>query len=447
MSQSPSAELKQLEAEFDTASRDMKRAADKVTNFASEGKGDDQERFTRLTEDFDEAERLATVAKDRLTLARNTQVARESAMPPSSVDSVRVNGEPATYQRNGQHSFFRDLVRQDKDVTAQERLQRHQREAADHFDLSSTDSAGGYLVAPLYLQDEFVDYARAGRAVTNAIGPRALPPNTDSINIPKLSTGTAVADQADNAAVQETDATFGTLAADVKTIAGMQDISRQVIDRSVPGVDEVIYADLVKAYNVNLDTAVINSSVSNNKGLLQVSSTNSVTYTDANPTLPELYPKLADGIQQIHSSVYTPATAIFMHPRRWGWILASLDTQNRPLVLPIAAATENSAGTQTTGTAEGQVGSIQGIPVYADANIPTTLGASTNEDRIIIAATPELFVWEDPNGPYLERFDDVGSGTLTVRLRAHSYWGQLLSRRPAAISVLSGTGLAAPLFA
>jgi hypothetical protein len=86
------------------------------------------------------------------------------------------------------------------------------------------------------------------------------------------------------------------------------------------------------------------------------------------------------------------------------------------------------------------------VPVYVDPNIPSTLGAGTNEDRIIVAATPELFVWTAPDGPYLERFDDVGSATLTVRFRLHNYWGQLHTRRPKAISVVQGSGLSSPAF-
>jgi hypothetical protein len=58
----------------------------------------------------------------------------------------------------------------------------------------------------------------------------------------------------------------------------------------------------------------------------------------------------------------------------------------------------------------------------------------------------ELYLWEDPAGPYIETFRDVGSGTLTVRFRLHNYWAQLNARRPKAISVVSGTGLAAPTF-
>jgi len=189
---------------------------------------------------------------------------------------------------------------------------------------------------------------------------------------------------------------------------------------------------------------VINSSVANNLGLLNVVGVNAVTYTDATPTLPELYSKLADGIQQIHTGVFMPPQAIFMHPRRWAWALASLDTQNRPLITPYAPM--NAAGTFAGVVSEGPVGSIQGVPVWVDANIPTNLGAGVNEDRIIICRPDEMLLWEAQSGPYFEVFRDVLSGSLGVRLRLHNYEAQMFARRPKAISVISGTGMVGPVF-
>jgi HK97 family phage major capsid protein len=281
-----------------------------------------EERYTNARNDHRKAVDRQERARKRFELMERTKDARKLTEEPDKPSDIKVGKEPLTYQRNNGHSIFADLYRASKfaDSGAAERLSRHQREMAmergikdgipaEKFDLSSTDSAGGYLVAPLYLQEQFVDYARAGRVVANTLGPRPLPPNTDSINLPTMSGGTAVATQADGGAVTETDATFSTVSADVKTVAGMQDVSQQLVDRSVPGVDEVIFADLAKAYHVKLDTDVINSATSNNLGLLQVSGINSVTYTDASPTVGELYPKLADAIQLIHTNV-------FAHP---GW--------------------------------------------------------------------------------------------------------------------------------
>lgn len=428
----------------------------KLAQFKAAGKAiedaDESADFDALQAAFDEADTQYVAASEKLELFERTAEARKIAIPekpePAKAEPGKVEvKEQPTYRRENQHevSIFRDLYRRDfqHDSAAGERLERHQREM---FDLSSTDSAGGYLVAPLYLQNEFVAYRRAGRVVANVIGSRPLPPNTDSINLPTMDGGVTVAAQADGGTVSETDATFNTVAADVKTIAGLQDVSQQLVDRGVPGIDEVIFADLQGAYNVTLDTAVINSSTSNNKGLLQVTGINTSTYTAATPVVSGLYPKVADAIQLIHTNIFRAADAIFMHPRRWAFILAALDNSNRPLVVPNANQPQNAAGTQSGVVAEGSVGTIQGVPVYVDPNIPATLGSGTNEDRVIVVHRPDLYLWEDQGGPYLDTFRDVGSGSLTVRFRLFNYYAQCHARRPKAISAISGTGLAAPSF-
>lgn len=438
--------LETLREEYSKSVEELHAAAEAVESFDAEEAVEDAPSIDELKASFDAAEAKASELKSKVELFERTQKAREVAIPDVSEEStVEVKSEPATYRRGGEFSMFKDMYRRDvqSDSVAGERLERHSREMADKFDLSSTDSAGGYLVAPVYLQEEFVDLAAANSITANVIGTRPLPPNTDSINIPALSTGTAVAAQSDNGAVQETDAVFSTLAADVKTIAGMQDVSQQLVDRSVPGIDEVIFADLAKRFAIKWDQDVINSSTANNKGVLQVTGINAVSYTDASPTVNELYPKIADAIQQVASGNFTSPNAIFLHPRRWAFLLAATDDSKRPLISPVAPGQDIGSN---NGAAEGLVGSLQGIPVYADANIPTSLGSSTDEDRIIVADTNELYIWTDPAGPYLDTFRDVGSGNLTVRFRLHSYYAQLHARRPDAISVISGTGLTAPTF-
>jgi HK97 family phage major capsid protein len=461
---SPELDIAPVREEYRTAVADLHASADAVDAAAKAldeaGEDDDREALEatlkQAGDDLAAARAKADQYQARIELFERTQEARSIALPDTP--ELEAGGDPArpkgakselTYRRHGEHSLFRDLYNRDvkHDSAAAERLGRHIEEMKGEgaYDLSTaTDEAGGALVAPLYLQEEFVDRATAGRVIADAIGTRELPPNTDSINLPKINSGTGVEEQADNEAVKETDATFGMLAADVKTRAGMQDVPQQLVDRSVPGIDEVIYSDLVKEYAVRLDVGVINSAVTNNKGLLQVTGINAVTYTDASPTLGELYPKIANGVGLIHEGIFLPGDAIFMAPRRWAWCLSAQDESKRPLITPYAP--QNAAGSTKGAVATGLVGDVQGLPVFVDPNIPTNLGAGTNEDRIIIVRRDELYVWEDPAGPYLETFRDVGSGTLQVRFRLHNYWAQLNARRPKAISVVSGTGLATPTF-
>lgn len=413
---STDADLDVLQGDFDNADASHKRACEAV-------------------------ERAERVAEARSALP----VEPEAAAPEADVS---VTAEPLTYEAHAPHSIFRDLVAAQKgNGSAAARLERHANEMIVENRTSSlvtgTDGDGGYLVPPIYLQDEFVTLARPGRQVVDAIGTKPLPGNTDSINIPTMDTGTAVAAQTEAAAAQDTAATFGTITGAVQTIAGIQNVSQQLVDRSVPGVDQVIFADLTRAYAGGLETAVLNSSTTNSKGLLQLSGINSVTYTDASPTVKELYSKLADAIQQIQTGIFEAPTHIIMHPRRWAFILAASDSTDRPLITPYAP--QNLTGTNN-GAPEGAVGSIQGLPVLTSANIPTTGGAGTNQDSILVVAAPNLYIYEDAAGPYLDTFRDVLSGTLQVRFRLFNYYAQIQGRRPKAISAITGTGLVTPTF-
>jgi HK97 family phage major capsid protein len=390
-------------------------------------------------------ERAESVAEAR----RLAPVQPEETPEETPTPEARVGREPLTYARdNHERSFFRDMhaARMLNDRSAAERLERHMAEMlVERRDLSSADGSGGNLVAPLWLNDEFIPLARAGRPFANAVGSRPLPPHTDSINIPKLLTGTATATQADNGAVQETDATDTSISIPVRTIAGQQDVSRQLLDRSIPGVDSIILADLAADYATKLDVQTLNGSgtTPNAKGVLQDSNVLAITYTDATPTVPELYSKLADAVQQIHTNRFMSPTAIVMHPRRWAWMLAALDTQNRPLISAVAPS--NAAGLMERVGAEGVVGQVMGLPVIVDASIPTNLGAGTNEDRIIVSRLEDQVLFEEGQ-PNEARYFEVLSGNLGVRFQVWGYFGFTSERYSKSNAVISGTGLVAPTF-
>lgn len=431
---------------------DVHEEIERALDLPEDTPADDRPDTAELEKRFESAEKEWKKAQERFERASRIpqpveapkSAPIESAISARSAD-VSVGREESTYRPDQGASFFRDMFAQQSDAAAQARLHRHLQETRD---LNSTDANGGHLVAPLYLQNEFIDLARAGRVVTNAIGVRPLAPNTDSIVIPKMATGVAVDDQtgdADNGAVVETDATFSEVTAAVKTVAGMQDVSQQLLDRSVPGIDRIIYADLLKAYNVRLDTKVLTSTATNSEGLLAADNANAVTYTATTPTAAGLYSKIADAIQQIHTDVFMPADAIFMHPRRWAFLLAASDSAGRPLVLPAAQMPDNALAAFGGVVPEGLVGQLQGLPVFVDPNIPTNLGSGTNEDRVIVIHRPDHFIWEDPT-PRLETFRDVGSGTLTVRFRLFNYFAQQHERRDGSLSVIAGSGLATPSF-
>lgn len=376
----------------------------------------------------------------------------------------RVGVEQRTYQgpqasRDGRGvngpDFLRDLYdyQVKRDPGAGARLERHGAEV-EQLDpgfaqrMVGTGAVAGF-VPPQYLTDLFAEFARAGRPLANLCTPVPLPEHGMEVDIPRVTTPTTTGVQtAEGGAVATQDMDDTLLAAPVRTVAGYTDVSRQAIERGVL-VQPLIFGDLAADYNAKLDAQLINGSGASGQhtGILNVASINGITYTDASPTIPELWPKLADAAGQVMGQRFTGPTAFAMRSNVWAWILAQVDTQGRPLVEPgtiavnpIAVASNRPVDYTVTA-----VGSLFGVPVVLDNNIPNNLGAGTNETRIIAADFRDLILMEDnAAAPVQLRFDDVLSGTLQVRLLAYGYSAFAAGRQPKAISVIGGTGLVVP---
>jgi HK97 family phage major capsid protein len=367
--------------------------------------------------------------------------------------AVKVVSEPEIYRSGvGGRSYFRDLhmARNKGDRDAVDRLARNDRgRAADpeFRAISTTNGAGGEFVPPLWLESQFVKLARPGRITANLTPSHPLPPGTDSINVPKVNTGTAVAVQTtQNSAVQVTDLTTTSISSGISTIAGGQTISLQLIEQSPLNVDDLVLGDLAAAYAQSLNLQVLSGSgtAGQQTGILTLAGTNAVAFTSASPTLALLYSKLAGAIQQVHTKRFLPPDTIIMHPTRWAWIVASLDGQSRPLVVPNAGGPLNAMGTPGEVASQGFVGYIMGLPVYVDATLPTNLGAGTNQDTIIVARLADLMLWE--SNVRAEAFAQTYANQMSVFVRLYNYASFQAARYPASISVIGGTGLVAPTF-
>ncbi|MFD9943202.1 phage major capsid protein [Nonomuraea sp. NPDC059023] len=426
----------------------------------------------------------AAEAAERRQDANNQLAAKLGQTSPESPkrSGVKVTSEPLTYARGNGHSYFLDLanatLRNNTDAAA--RLARHAteldvelparehaREQRAHQQLAELDRSerirhaesvfekrvnpnrvdgqGGYFVPPLWLVDEYIDLPRFGRAFANTVRTMDLPTGTDSVNVPKIATGTRTGVQtADAAAVISQDLTDTFVNAPVRTIAGQQDVAMQLLDQSPVAFDEVVFADLIADYNMQLDSQCLTGSGTAGQllGALNVAGINAVTYTDATPTLAELYAPLMQALSLSAKGRKAMPSALFLTPSRWFWMAAQLDAQQRPLILPETNAPFNPIALQTGGDVEGPVGRLLNFPIIADGNIPANLGAGTNEERIITARTSDLYLWE---GSMRTRvLTEVLSGTLQVRFQVFNYAAFMPNRRPETISVVSGTGVAAP---
>jgi len=166
-------------------------------------------------------------------------------------------------------------------------------------------------------------------------------------------------------------------------------VSRQGLGRGAYN-EEILFEDLVARYWARLDTSAIahDGTSGTLTGLLHTTGikTSSATAGD----LIHCFANIADVIQQINTSVgglgYA-ANKIVVYPRRWGAWTATLDSTSRPL-LGINGLPMFTAAGEGERSGYGFVGHVQGLPVYTDANVPTNLGTGTNEDRILIFASP-----------------------------------------------------------
>jgi HK97 family phage major capsid protein len=431
---------------------------------------------TALREALEEETRNANAAALRAELG-----AGGGDQQQRGTGGARVGQEQRTYtaerDRRGEVSFFVDAFRAQQmgDVNAQQRLQRHAQEVEVELRAGnepttravSTGSFGG-LVVPQYLVDLAASIIRTGRVIANTVAGLPLPEQGMSLVIPRGTTGAAVSSQAtENSALQNTDEVWTNLTVPVATIGGQQDVSRQSLERGMPGIDAIVYSDLTRAYHAELDRQVVAGSGASGQmlGFLNTAGIASATAFGAAPTAALLNRKLAGAVAAIAGiGIGLQPQLIAMNPRRWGFLTAESDTTGRPLLGLDGQGATNALGVnQTPGQYSGgndpdnlrvatTVGNMQGLPVVTDANIPTNVG--TNLEDVALVYDPRVaLLWEDGDGmPRQLRFEQTLGQNLTVKLIVYGYAAFTAGRYPQAtakvggIDTVAGQGLIAPTF-
>ncbi len=419
---------------------------------------DEQKRFEELDADVQRLE------AEEARSGRQDERMREIGKTTTSTEVI----EPLTYQREDvRHSYFRDLAKMSlgqADEGAKERLQRHSvdvltnkeiRKVAkvgdEYRNLDRNDGTGGYAVPPLWLMNQFIELARPGRAYANLVPTQPLPGGTDSINIPKIQTGTTTAIQtADNQTISETDLTDTYVSAGVKTIAGQQGMSIQLLDQSPIAFDELVFRDIAAAYAVSLDQQVIGGSgsagqilgVRGTAGIQTINATTTGTLTGPTGDVALLFAAIADAIQRVQTSRYMAPDVIVMHPRRWAFFLAATDTTGRPLVVPNSAM--NPLAEFGGVVAQQVVGTMHGLPVVTDPSLPTTLGVGTNQDVIHVLRSSDLVLFESSTRARV--LQETRANTLTVLLQMYGFLAFTAARYPQSVVEIGGSALATPTF-
>jgi len=405
------------------AEADAVLAADDVTAEALDAVSAKHDEISALDE------RIATAEKVEARTAAIAESRKEAGV--KTFGSTTITREEMTYDKNGRNSFVRDMIGAQlrNDRNSWERLNRHQAEVAvETRDISRTDGAGGDFVPPIYLINEYAEFARAARVTADLVTNMALPAGTDSINIPQITTGTLAAFRsADNTATTTRDMVSSTVTAPVRTISGYENVSIQLVEQSplAGGLDRLVFGDLMADYALQLNTAVVGAgdgTTGTFKGLITLGAdtTNGIptTWTETTPTAVNGLIAIAKGISKVTTNRFKAAEAIVMHPSMWYWFASQVDGSNRPLVVPVTGASQafNASGTVTNpGAPAGLVGTIQGVPVFIDATLPKTY--ATNQSPILVGKFSDTYLFE--SGVKTRVLPDVLSSNLTVRFQVY----------------------------
>jgi HK97 family phage major capsid protein len=437
---------------YNDAVKRMNEAVDKLGELADDA---DADTLDPIQAEFDEAEKDVERCKAEVGRLERIKKARDDN-PVADVitanvddtdgkrDRATVGKEEGVYRPDGEFSFFKDGLRAKAgDRDAQDRLYRNNQHARDNLKLRpgesrvviSTGGTGGGFIPPIYLGEEWAELPRPARPFADQIPTMAMPPDGLVITVPKVSTGVTVANQtADNVAVSSTDIATTTVTATMATIAGQQDISRQAIERSFPGLDMVIFRDLLHAYDGQLDSQLLNGTGANGQhlGVRNVSGALTEAYTDNSPTQGELLPKLYEANAKVFNGRFLPADLMVMSPSRAAWLAAGLSS-TFPLFQQ--GSLYQAVGPQ----AKGYAGNLAGLDIIRDPNVIATAGAGTNQDEIYVVRTADYLLAEDPIRQVT--FEEVLSANLVIRLQLFAYSFFVPHRWAQSTCIVGGTGL------
>lgn len=311
-------------------------------------------------------------------------------------NTTAVDRDPGHYTRSSQNSFFADIVHaRDGDERSSQRLQEHNRAGL------TTQANGPGVVPPHWLTEEFELIARQGRRLANVV--RNIPLGSDPrpITLPKQIAGTdaVVLEQLNEndpvAATDLYDTDVDTVT--MKPTAGIQVVSRQMLDMSSPAVDMLIYGDMISAYNQKVEAKVGAALI------LAAGTALPILASEAAVTSSIALDAVVDIAIRVRNLRKLPADVLAMGVVRYGQFLKYKDGTGRPLIVGADRGPMNVPG---IGTVEVD-GNIEGLGVIASDGIsagaglvyPDSVLAFRAADQILFESDVLQFRYEQPLGP------------------------------------------------
>jgi hypothetical protein len=342
--------------------------------------------------------------------------------------------ELGPYRRGGR-SILGDLLSSSRgDVKAAGRLRAHAR-ATNADDLEQRDIGGSTTFAslPLWLLDAAAPLSTSVAPLLHLVA-QPLPPGTDgTVDLIRWTTPpTAAAQNGFNGALSTPSIAEGFAGPTVRTYACRALASMQLLEQGRAGIDAQLIPAMAAAVDAQINADMLNADGTSGTvlGIRNTSSISTATYTDTTPTLAEAWPAVEGVVRAVElGKGGTPI--LVMAPRRLSWIRQRAVVEGIPLDFDEP-------------TIDGATVSLFGgtVNVVADVGITTTNGAGTNEDVVVVLRSTDVL--DCYVGPPRVQLGDVANNSVEVYVNCFRQVAFTSARLPAAVGVLSGSGLAAP---
>lgn len=341
--------------------------------------------------------------------ARDAKVAETATRATSA--TVAQDRDPGHYTRSSQYSFFGDLYTSKQgDENAAGRLGQHNRALS-----TGAGNAGAGVVPPKWMTEEFQTVAYQGRRVAGAVRNVSLGDDPRPITMPKQTAGASVAEQAtENTAVSEADGWASDVATVIpKATAGIQVVSRQMLDMSNPAIDGLIYGDLLASYNEKIEAKVV-------AAMLASAGTAVVTLATEAEFEADAADCLVSGAIAVRSARKLPADVAIMNVGRYGEFLKLKDSTGRPLLPLDSAGPMNVLGTGSVAVD----GRIHGLGVLATEGIatgyPESILVARASDTLLFESNVMRFRYEEVAGPESVKLGIWGYSAVHVKYAGDS---------------------------
>lgn len=259
----------------------------------------------------------------------------------------------------------------------------------------NTTTTGAGLIPTRFLT-EVISVIDSRRPVVESITRAALPDAGDEFKIPRVTQKPSVAEQAaEGDEVSSTAFELDYLTVPVKTFAGGERISRQLIERSDPAFLDRLLIEMGAQYAQKTDAyawSVLNAGKAESNGAT-------------------IYTTIADAIADSWDVMRFAPDRLLVTPNGTGDVtfaklLAAVDGDNRPLFA--SANPSNAAGLVTQGTTQG---TVAGLQLVVDANIGDV-------EAFVYPAAAATF-YEGAGAPIQVSVQDVS--TLEVEVAVYGY--------------------------